>query len=112
MRLDVGAAGLPGLQVQVDLEASLLLAERVRDLDDERPVVLDMDLTVGAPQELQELLTGVWVHLYPQSCPELTLGDFGPFVEFARFAGRPARSACPRSGRVERVWGTGRFPKD
>ena len=66
MRLDVGAAGLPGLQVQVDLEASLLLAWRVRDLDDERPVVIDMDLAFGTPQELQELLAGFWGHLDPQ----------------------------------------------
>ena len=77
MSLDVGAAGLPGLQVQVDLEASLLLADRVRDLDDDRPVFIDMDLAFGTPQELQELLTGFWVHLDPQSCLlRLTLGDF------------------------------------
>jgi hypothetical protein len=69
MRLDVGAARLPSLQVQVDLEASLFLAERVRDLDDDRPVILDMDLAFGTPQELQELLTGFWVYLDPQCCP-------------------------------------------
>jgi acetyl-CoA carboxylase carboxyltransferase component len=69
VRLDIGAAGLPGLQVEVDLEARLLLAEGVRDLDDHAPVVLDTGLTVGAPQELQELLTGFWVHLYPHVPP-------------------------------------------
>jgi acetyl-CoA carboxylase carboxyltransferase component len=66
MRLDVGAAGLPGLQVEIDLEARLFLAERVRDLDDEGPVIVDMDLAFGTPQELQELLAGFWVHLDPQ----------------------------------------------
>ena len=66
MRLDVGAAGLPGLQVQVDLEASLLLAGRVRDLDDDGPVIVDMDLAFGTPQELQELLAGFWGYLDPQ----------------------------------------------
>jgi acetyl-CoA carboxylase carboxyltransferase component len=69
VRLDVGAARLPGLQVEVDLEARLLLAEGVRDLDDHAPVLLDTGLTVGAPQELQELLTGFWVHLYPHVPP-------------------------------------------
>jgi len=66
MRLDVGATGLPGLQVQVDLEASLFVAERVRDLDDDGPVIVDMDLAFGTPQELQELLAGFWGHLDPQ----------------------------------------------
>jgi hypothetical protein len=66
MRLDVGAAGLPGLHVQVDLEARLFFAERVRDLDDDGPVIIDMDLAFGTPQELQELLAGFWGHLDPQ----------------------------------------------
>ena len=65
MRFDVGAAGLPGLQVQVDLEASLFVVS-VRDLDDDGPVIVDMDLAFGTPQELQELLAGFWGHLDPQ----------------------------------------------
>jgi hypothetical protein len=69
MRLDVGPAGLPGLQVEIDLEARLFLTERTRDLDDDGPVTVDMDLALGAPQELQELVTGFWVHLDPQYCP-------------------------------------------
>ena len=65
MRFDVRVACLPGFEVQLDLEPSLFLADGVRDLDGHAPVVLDASNAVGTPQELQELLTGFWVYLYP-----------------------------------------------
>ena len=83
MSLDVGMVGLPGLQVQVDLQAGLVLV-RVRDLDDDGVVVVvRTGLAIGAPQELEELLTGFWVHLDPHIPPRLTVGDFQPFVDDA-----------------------------
>jgi hypothetical protein len=65
VRFDVWVTGLPGLDVQLDLEPGLFLAVRVRDLDDHAPVVIDASDAVGTPQELQELLTGFWVYLDP-----------------------------------------------
>jgi hypothetical protein len=82
MRFDVRTARLPGLQVQVDLEAGLLLAQRVRDLDENGTIAVRVGLAIDSPQELEKLLTCIWVHLNPQSVPVLTLGDEGPFVEF------------------------------
>ena len=82
MSLDVGMAGLPGLQVQIDFQAGLVLV-RVRDLDDDGVVAVRAGLAIGAPQELEELLTGFWVHLDPHIPPRLTVGDFQPFVEYA-----------------------------
>jgi hypothetical protein len=40
-------------------------------------------LTFHSPQELEKLLTCIWVHLNPQAVPALTLGDAGRFVEFS-----------------------------
>ena len=74
VRFDVGVAGLPRLDVQLDLEPSLFFAVRVRDLDDHAPVVLDTGNAVGTPQELQELLAGFWVYLYPQCSPYAHFG--------------------------------------
>jgi len=71
MRLDVWVARLPGLEVEVDLEARLLLAGGVRDLDDEGAVVLCPNFAVGSPQELQQLLSGFWIYLnfhFPPYC--------------------------------------------
>jgi len=79
---DVRVARLPGLQVQVDLEPRLLFSERVRDLDKEGTVAIRAGLAFDSPQELEELLTCIWVHLNPQSSPALTLGEEGRFVEF------------------------------
>ena len=58
MRVNVGATRLPGLEVEVDLHPRLFLAERSRNLDDERAVVFDRHLAVGAPQEVEEILPG------------------------------------------------------
>ena len=111
MRLDVRAAGLPGLEIEVDLEARLILAEGVRDLDDNSPVFLDMGLALGAPQELQELLAGFWVHLYPHVPPVGSLWVISDRLSSSLdLQERPARSACPRSGRVEGVWGNREVP--
>jgi hypothetical protein len=82
VRFDVRVARLPGLHVQVDLEPRLLLADRVRDLDQDRVVTVRMSVAFNSPQELEELLTCIWVHLNPQAVPGLTLGDRRPFVEF------------------------------
>jgi len=88
MRFDVRVARLPGLQVQVDLEPRLLLARGARDLDEDGTVAFRAGLAFDSPQELEELLTCIWVHLDPQSSPGLTLGEESRFVEFARIAGR------------------------
>ncbi len=78
MSFDVRPAGLPGLQVEVDLHARLILAESVRDLDKDCLVAVRTGLTICAPQELEELLLGIWVHLDPHGSPFLlTLGDRG-----------------------------------
>ena len=52
MRVDVGAAGPPGLQVQVDLEASLRLSG-VRDLDDDGSVTVGAGFAIGMPEKLE-----------------------------------------------------------
>ena len=82
MRFHVRVARLPGLQVQVDLEACLFLAQGVGNLDEDRVGAVRMRVAFHSPQELQELLTCIWVHLDPQSVPVLTLGDAQRFVEF------------------------------
>jgi len=48
MSLDVRVAGLPGLQVQVDLEASLVVTG-VRDLDDDSSFAVRAGLAIGPP---------------------------------------------------------------
>jgi hypothetical protein len=53
VRFDVWAARLPRLQVQIDLQPSLLVAERVRDLDDDGPVAICVGLAFDSPQELE-----------------------------------------------------------
>ena len=73
MRFDVRPAGLPGLQVQVDLEPRLVVAERVRDLDDDGLVAIRAGLAIDSPQELEELLLGRWVHLNPHGPPYCSL---------------------------------------
>ena len=78
MCFDVRPAGLPRLEVEIDLETGLILPESVRDLDDYRLVAIRTGLTICAPQELEELLLGIWVHLDPHgSLFLLTLGDRG-----------------------------------
>ena len=52
MRLDVRVAGLPGLEIEVDLEASLVVGG-VRDLDDYGSVAIRVGLALGTPQELE-----------------------------------------------------------
>jgi hypothetical protein len=39
-------------------------------------------LAFHSPQELEKLLTCIWVHLNPLAVPALTLGDGRRFVEF------------------------------
>ena len=112
MRFDVGVAGLPRLDVQLDLEPRLLLAVRVRDLDDHAPVVLDTGNAVGTPQELQELLAGFWVYLYPQCSPYCSLwvisGRLSSFLDLqGDRRGAPVREADEWRG----FGGTGRFPQ-
>lgn len=53
MRFDVRVARLPRLQVQIDLEARLLVAERVRDLDEDGTVAVGAGLAIDSPQELE-----------------------------------------------------------
>ena len=53
MRFDIRVARLPRLQVQIDLEPRLLVAERVRDLDDDGPVAICVGLAFDSPQELE-----------------------------------------------------------
>ena len=53
VRFDVRVARLPGLQVQIDLEARLLVAERVRDLDEDGTVAIRAGLAIDSPQELE-----------------------------------------------------------
>ena len=78
MRFDVRPAGLPGLQVEVDLHAGLILAESVRDLDEDGLVAVRTGLAIRSPQELEELLLSIWVHLDPHGPPILlTVGDRG-----------------------------------
>jgi hypothetical protein len=76
-------ARLPRLQVQVDLEPRLLVADRVRDVHEHCVIPIRVGLTFHSPQELEKLLTCIWVHLNPQAVPALTLGDAGRFVEFS-----------------------------
>jgi hypothetical protein len=45
MSVDVGVAGLPGLQVQIDLQAGLILAG-IRDLDDDGTVAVRSSLAL------------------------------------------------------------------
>ena len=65
MRLDVWVAGLPGLEVEVDLELRLFVAEGVRDLDEQGVLALFANLAVRSTQELDELLARRWVDLIP-----------------------------------------------
>ena len=67
MGFDVRVARLPGLQIQVDLEPRLLFTQGVRDLDEDCTVAVRAGLAFDSPQELEELLTCIWVHLDPQS---------------------------------------------
>ena len=53
VRFDVRVARLPRLQVQIDLQPRLLVAERVRDLDDDGPVPICVGLAFDSPQELE-----------------------------------------------------------
>ena len=53
MGFDVRVARLPCLQVQIDLEPSLLVAERVRDLDEYGPVAICLGHAIDSPQELE-----------------------------------------------------------
>ena len=53
MGFDVWVARLPRLQVQIDLEPSLLVAERVRDLDEDGPVAICLGHAIDSPQELE-----------------------------------------------------------
>jgi len=73
MRFDVRPAGLPRLQVQVDLEPRLILTVSVRDLDEDGAVAIRAGLTICTPQELEELLLGLWVHLNPHGPPYCSL---------------------------------------
>ena len=52
MSLDVGVAGPPGLEVQVDLQAGLVLS-RVRDFDDDDFVPVRVGLAVRTPQVVE-----------------------------------------------------------
>jgi hypothetical protein len=53
MRFDVRMARLPRLQVQIDFESRLLVAERVRDLDDDGPFAIGVGHAIDSPQELE-----------------------------------------------------------
>ncbi len=68
----------------------MFIAERIGDLDDECSLVLGTSLAVSAPQELDELLTGFWMHLNLHRSPTLTVFDLLGFVEFSAIAGETA----------------------
>ena len=87
MSLDVRVAGLPGLQVEIDLQTRLVVGS-VRDLDDDGSVAIGAGFTICAPEELEQLLAGIWVNLDPHVPLALTLGHNGPFVEFPGIAGK------------------------
>ena len=53
MSLDVRATGLPRLEVEVDLHARLLLADRAGDLDHDSVVTIRPGLAIDAPKELE-----------------------------------------------------------
>lgn len=99
MRFDVRPAGLPGLQVQVDLEPSLIFAVRVRDLDEDGRVAIRASLTICAPQELEELLLGLWVHLNPHGPPYCSLwvmsGDLSSSLELQGKTSTPPGTLSP-----------------
>jgi len=65
LQLHVGVAGLPGLEVQVDLHARLLLAQCGRNAHDHGRVILRLRLTIGSAKELEELLPCFWSHFNP-----------------------------------------------
>ncbi|HMI98802.1 MAG TPA: hypothetical protein VK488_03115 [Gaiellaceae bacterium] len=52
MSLDIGVARLPGLQVQVDLQAGLIVSG-IGDLDDDGSVAVSAGLAIGPPEELE-----------------------------------------------------------
>ncbi len=87
MSLDIRVACLPRLQVEIDLQPCLVIGG-VRDLDDDGSVAVGAGFAVCAPQELEQFLTSVWVNLNPHVPLGLTLGDFGPVVEFPQIAGK------------------------
>ena len=59
----VGVAGLPRFEVEVDLHAGLLLAERAGTVTTTVELVLGLHLTIGSAKELEELLPYFGAHL-------------------------------------------------
>ena len=70
---DLGVAGLPRLQIQIDLHARLLFSESFRDLDEQSPLVLEVGLAMCSPKELEEVLASIWMHLNPHRPPIASL---------------------------------------
>jgi acetyl-CoA carboxylase carboxyltransferase component len=104
---DVRPAGLPGLQVKVDLHAGLILAESVRDLDDDCLVAVRAGLAICAPQELEELLLGIWVHLDPHDPPSCSLwviaGDLSSSFEMQVRQSTPAGTLSGMSVLISQI---------
>jgi len=76
MSLDIGVTGLPGLQIEVDLEPRLRVSG-VRDLDNDGSVAVGAGLTISTPEELEQLLAGIRVNLNPHVSPRSHSGSFG-----------------------------------
>jgi len=56
MRFYIGVAGLPGLEIEVNLHPSLFLTEGVGHFHDQCEVVFHLSLAVGTSKELKDLL--------------------------------------------------------
>jgi len=73
MCLHIRMARLPGLEVEIDLQARLVLADRVRNGYDKSAVVLDPNRAIDPLEELDELLADVFVYLNSHRPPYRSL---------------------------------------
>ena len=81
MRVNLGMARLPSLEVEVDFHPGLLVAVRGGDFDDQCRVAVSLGPAVGAPQELEEVLARFGWYLDPHRS-DLRVVDFVGFVHF------------------------------
>lgn len=90
MRVDLGMAGLPRLEIEVDFHPRLLVAVRGGDFDDYCRVAVSLGPAIGAPQELEEILARFGWYLDPHR----SLLRVVDFVCFVHFQVVPAATAC------------------